>query len=57
MVECCYEKVDGLDMIGYNGVRRQFVNIFDSGDDDEEMKRDFLIRNGDWINHGALLGV
>ena len=31
--------------------------FFDSGNDDEEMKRDFLMKNGEKISHEAVLGV
>ena len=42
------DEVDELgSMTGYGDVKRQFVNIFDSGDDDEEMKMGFLMKNGD----------
>jgi hypothetical protein len=51
------EQVDELDMAGYNNEKRQFVNILNSGDDDEEMKMGFLMKSGGWINHGAVLGV
>jgi hypothetical protein len=51
------EQVDELDMAGYNDEKRQFVNILNSDDDDEEKKRGFLMKNGGWISHGAVLEV
>ena len=56
MVECNGE-VDELGVTGCDDKGKQFVNVLDSGDGDEEMKKDFLMRNGGWINHGAILGV
>ena len=56
----CDEEVDELGMIGYSDVDKRFLNIFvgdDSDDDDEEMKRDFLLRSGDKIYHETILGV
>ena len=50
-------KVDELGINGYINLRRKFVNVFDSDDDDEEMKRDFLMKNEDYINHEAVLKV
>ena len=41
------EEVDEFDIIGYNSMKRWFVNVFDSGDDDEEKKRGFLMKNED----------
>ena len=39
--------VDELGINGYIDLRRKFVNVFDSDDNDEEMKRDFLMKNKD----------
>lgn len=50
----CDEEVDELGMIGYNGEKEQVVKGFDSDDDDEEMKKGFLMKNGGRINHGAV---
>ena len=41
----------------YIDVKRRFVNVWNGDDDDEEMKKDFLLKNGGWIDHGAFLGV
>ena len=41
------KKVDELGINRYIDLRRKFVNIFDSDDNDEEMKRDFLMKNKD----------
>ena len=50
------EEVDKFDMTGYSDVKGQFVSVFDS-DDNEEMKKDFLMKNGEKISHEAVLGV
>jgi hypothetical protein len=51
------EQVDELDMAGYNDEKRQFVNVLNSGDDDEEMKMGFLMKNTGWISLKVFLGV
>jgi hypothetical protein len=51
------EQVDELDMAGYNDEKRQFVNVLNSGDDDEEMKMGFLMKNAGWISLEVFLGV
>ena len=56
-VEGYDEEVDELGITGYGDVKRMFVDVFDSGDDDEEKKRGFLMMNGGWISHEAFLGV
>ena len=33
------------------------MDILDSGGDDGEMKRNFLLKNAGWISHGAVLKV
>jgi hypothetical protein len=48
--------VGELGETGYSDEKRKFVDILDS-DDDEEKKKDFLLKNGDWINHEELLEV
>jgi hypothetical protein len=39
------EEVDVLGMVEYIDMKRQFVDVLDSGDDDEEKKRGFLRKN------------
>jgi len=51
------EEVDELGMVGYIDMKRLFVDVLDSGDDDEEKKRDFLRKNASWISLGVFLGV
>jgi hypothetical protein len=46
-----------VDETGYSDVKRNFVAVSDNGDDDEERKRDFLLKIVGWINHGAFLEV
>ena len=41
----CYEEVGDLSMTEYSDVKGQFVNVLDSSDDNEEMKRGFLMKN------------
>ena len=53
----CEDEVDELGKTGYSDMRRHFVDVLDSGDDDEEKKRGFWKRNVSWISLGALLGV
>jgi hypothetical protein len=53
----CDEEVDVLGMVGYNSVKGWFVNILDSGDDVGEMRRGFLMRNGEKISREVVLGV
>ena len=42
----CDKEVDELGETGYSDVRRHFVDNFESGDDDEEMKMGFWMKNG-----------
>ena len=51
------EEVDELGMVGYIDMKRLFVDVLDSGDDDKEKKRDFLRKNASWISLGVFLGV
>jgi hypothetical protein len=53
----CDEVVDELGITGYGDVEGQVVDILNSGDDDEEMRRGFLKKNGDKIGHEAILKV
>ena len=41
------KKADEFGINGYIDLRRNFVNVSDSDDNDEEMKRDFLTKNED----------
>ena len=41
------KKADEFSINGYIDLRRNFVNVSDSDDNDEEMKRDFLTKNED----------
>ena len=49
------EKVDKLGETGYFDTKTDFFDDWNSDDDDGEMKRDFLKKNGDLINHEAVL--
>lgn len=51
------EEVAELGITGYGDVKRQFVNILDSGDDVEERKRGFWMRNVNWISREVILEV
>jgi hypothetical protein len=55
------EEVDlgELGETGYTDMKRRLFDVRsgDDSDDDEEMKRDSLLKNGDWINHEAFLEV
>ena len=48
---------DELGETGYIDMKRKFFDVWSDDDDDKEMKKDFLLTNGDWINLGAFLGV
>ena len=48
--------MDELDMVGYIDMERQFFEALNSGGDDEEKKKDFLLKNVGWINLGVFLG-
>ena len=54
-----YDEVDSdkLGETGYTDMKKKFFDVWSGDDDDEEMKRDFLLKNRDWINHEAFLGV
>ena len=41
----CDEEMDELGMIGYNDMKKQFVDVLNDGDDDKEKKMGFLMRN------------
>ncbi len=53
----CEDEVDELGGTGYSDVRRQFFDVLDSGDDDEERKMDFWMKNEGRIGHEAVLRV
>ena len=46
-----------MGITGYGDVEGQVVDILNSGDNDEEMRRGFLKKNGDKIGHEAILKV
>lgn len=49
--------MDELSETGCSDVKKYFLEILDSGDDGEEKKRDFLLKNVDWISLEIFLGV
>ena len=49
--------VDELGETGYTDMMRKIFDVWSGDDDDEEMKKDFLLKNGDWINHEAFLEI
>jgi hypothetical protein len=53
----CDEEVAELGMTGYGDMKRQILDVLDSGDDDKEKKRGFLMKNEGWISLGEFWGV
>jgi hypothetical protein len=53
----CDEEVNELGKVEYESVKKQFVDTFDDGDDDEGKKRGFLMKNAGWISLEVFLGV
>ena len=49
------EKLDELDETGYVEMKMNFFDVWNSDDDDGEMKRGFSKKNGDLINCEAAL--
>ena len=49
------EKLDELDETGYVEMKMNFFDVWNSDDDDGEMKRGFSKKNGDLINREAVL--
>jgi hypothetical protein len=51
------EEVDEEVETGYGDMEGKFFGVWNSDDDDEGKKRDFLLKNVGWICLGAFLGV